>query len=147
MGFPDLESALKILRHHRIHKMFDGVFFADEAQEKEPNAEGNQNGQGYAAYRVAESFRVRFFASRIKEGQIYPRLCCVPPLRVGTKLLREQRKLAESPSRSKPQPLSGSVSEQPTTRPQPRCCFPQHRFSINSSLPTTRPHPHLSTAP
>src|SRR2546427_6910177 len=106
MGFPNLESALKILRHHRVHEMLDGVFFADEAQEKEPRAKSNQNYQGYAAYRVAESFRVRFFASRIKEGQIYPRLCCVPPLRVGTKLLREQRKLAESPSRSKLQPMS-----------------------------------------
>src|SRR5437899_12930923 len=102
MGFPDLESALKILRHHRIHEMFDGVFFADEAPEKEPNAEGNQNGQGYAAYRVAEPFRVRFFAARIKDGQVYPRLCCVLPLPGATKLLRAQYKLAESPSRCKP---------------------------------------------
>ncbi len=53
--------------------MLDGVFFADEAQEKVPRAKSNQNDQGYAAYRVAEPFRVRFFASRIKEGQIYPR--------------------------------------------------------------------------
>src|SRR2546427_360834 len=55
MGFPNLESALKILRHHRVHEMLDGVFFADEAQEKEPRAKSNQNYQGYAAYRVAES--------------------------------------------------------------------------------------------
>src|SRR4029077_13720889 len=56
MRFPDLEGVLLILRHHGIHEMLDGMLFADEAKEKEPNAKGNQNNQRDAAYRVAEPF-------------------------------------------------------------------------------------------
>src|SRR5579872_2998699 len=92
MRFPDLETLLVILGHHRIHEMFDGVFLADEAQEEEPDPKGNQKNEGYTAYRVAEPFRIRFLAARLKEGQIYPRLCCVPPLRVKTKLVRRAEK-------------------------------------------------------
>jgi len=36
--------------------MLDGVLFADEAKEKEPDAKANQNYQRDAAYRVAEPF-------------------------------------------------------------------------------------------
>jgi hypothetical protein len=51
---PYLEGVLVILCHHGIHEMLDGVFFADEAKEKEPNAKANQNNQRNAAYRIAE---------------------------------------------------------------------------------------------
>jgi hypothetical protein len=54
--------------------MLDGVFFADEAQEKEPDAKGNENDQRYAAHGIAKPFRVRFLSAGLKEGQNYPRL-------------------------------------------------------------------------
>src|ERR1700730_7287880 len=101
MRFPDLEALLVILRHHRIHEMLDGVFFADEAQEEEPDAEGHQNYQGHAAYRIAEPFRIWFLAGRLKEGQIYPRRCRVSLRRWRPSWSAEQKKLAESSTRSK----------------------------------------------
>ena len=65
MGFPNLESALIVLRHYRIHEVFDSVFFANEAQEEEPDTEGHQDDQCNAAYRVAEPLRIRFLAGRV----------------------------------------------------------------------------------
>ena len=56
MGFPDLEGTLKILRYYRIHEVFDGMFFADESEEEEPDTEGYQNYQRHATNRVAEPF-------------------------------------------------------------------------------------------